>query len=301
MPELVAINGEIFPPGEAKISVFDRGFLYGDGVYEVTRTYGKVLFALEDHVDRLYNSAARIHLKLKWSKQDLMKELYRIVDAAQQDDLYMRVVITRGAAKINLDPNSSTEPNIVVFVQNLPQIAPEMYTTGQVLITSTVQRNSKQALDPNIKSGNYLNNIMALEEAKRRRAHDAVMVNRDGYITEGTTWNMYMVKDGVYYSPPDSADMLLGITRKIVRQLARDHHFEWQERFTPADVKGADEAFTTSSLKEVMPVLSLDGIVIGPQIAGPQIENPQIPGPMTKQLAQAYRQFVEKYCREHWR
>lgn len=289
MRELVAINGKLFPPEEAKISVFDRGFLYGDGVYEVTRSYGRVLFALEEHIDRLFNSARRIDLDLGYDKKGLIQELYRLYDQANMDDVYLRVIFTRGEGVISLDPAMATKPNMVVMIRPLDKGNPAVYQTGVDIVTSTVQRNPKKSLDPNIKSGNYLNNILAIAEAKKKGAYDALMVNKDGHVTEGTTWNVLMVKGGAVITPPDDADMLLGITRKTLKKICKDLDIVWQERFfTPDELKGAEEAFISSSIREVLSIRSIDGKVVG----GGR------PGPVTLKLAKAYTAYVEKYCRE---
>jgi branched-chain amino acid aminotransferase len=292
MADLVAINGEIFKPEDARISVFDRGFLYGDGVYEVTRSYGRVLFALEDHIERLYRSADRIGLDIGMTREELSTELYRIHDAAQRPDRYIRVVVTRGEGKINLDPTTRLQSNIVVFVQDVPAFDPKLYETGQDIITASILRNPKKSLDPNVKSGNYLNNILALGEAKKRKAHDAVMVSAQGHVTEGTTWNIYMVQDGAYVSTPDDGDILQGITRKIIRDIIKSNGMKWVERFfTPDEMKKAPEVLSTSSIREVMGIRTVDDVTIG---------NGR-PGPATLKLAQLYKEYVTRYCKERAR
>jgi branched-chain amino acid aminotransferase len=287
MSDFVAINGHLCRPEEAKISVFDRGFLYGDGIYEVTRSYGRVLFALEEHIDRLYNSARLIALDIGYEKTGLIKELYRLYKQVNRDDIYMRVIITRGEGQISLDPAAATKPNMVVIFKDLPPIDAKLYDTGVDVITASIQRNPKKSLDPNIKSGNYLNNILAMAEAKKQGAYDALMVNREGHVTEGTTWNVLMVKGGVVVTPPDEADILHGITRKILKKLCKQNDILWQERFfAPDELKAADEVFLSSSLREVLPIRSVDGKSIG---------NGK-PGPVAERLAGIYKQYVREYC-----
>ncbi|MDZ4675874.1 MAG: aminotransferase class IV [Oligoflexia bacterium] len=289
MRELVAVNGEIFKPEEAKISVFDRGFLYGDGVYEVARSYGRIFFGLEEHIDRLFNSAQQIGLDIGSSKSELIKEIYRIYKTADRDDCYMRIVVTRGEGPIGLDPAKASKPNIVIFVKDIPQVDPKLYETGMDIITASVLRNPKKSLDPNIKSGNYLNNVMAMGEASRQKAHDAVMVNRDGKVTEGTTWNIFMVKNGGLVTAPDEADILQGITRRKLKSIAELAGIKWEERyFTSDELKKADEVFTTGSVKEVMPVKTIDGTLIGSGKVGP----------VTLKLAKLYKEHVKDYCKE---
>jgi branched-chain amino acid aminotransferase len=288
--ELVSVNGEVFKPSEAKISVFDRGFLFGDGVYEVARSYGQVLFALEEHIERLFNSASRIGLDIGRTPEEICKEMYEIYNEAKQLDMYVRIVVTRGNVdQINIDPSHPAACNTVIYVKELGKIDPSCYTDGVDIVTAKVFRNPKKSLDPNIKSGNYLNNVMAIGEAKVKKAYDAVMTNSEGFITEGPTWNMFMVKDGTYVTPPDDSDILLGITRKILRKICVQNRLKWEERnFTPDDVRGAEEAFSTGSVKEVMPIRSLDGVKIG---TGK-------PGPATQKLSQLYKDYVSNYIKD---
>jgi branched-chain amino acid aminotransferase len=290
MAELVAINGEVFRPEEARISVFDRGFLFGDGVYEVVRSYGMVLFALEDHLDRLFNSAARIDLDIGYTKESMAKELYRVYRQSAQNDMYLRVVITRGESqRINIDPSQKLKPNIVIYIKDIEKADPRLYDEGVDIVTATVFRNTKKSLDPNIKSGNYLNNVLAIGEAKKKKAYDAVMTNKDGFVTEGPTWNIFMVKNGHYITPPDDSDILHGITRKILKGICLKNKLPWDEKpFTVAELKGADEAFSTGSVKEVLAIRSVDGQKIGTVV----------PGPMTQKLAKLYKEYVQDYCRE---
>lgn len=289
MQEIVAVNGQIFKPEEARISVFDRGFLYGDGVYEVARSYNGIFFGLEDHIDRLFHSAQMIDLDIGLSRVGLIKEIYRIHRESQIPDSYMRVVVTRGEGRINLDPAASTKANIVVFIRPLDPIDPAFYEKGVDLIMASVLRNTKKALDPNVKSGNYLNNILALAEAKKKKAYDALMINREGYVTEGTTFNIFFVKNKTIVTSPDEADILQGITRKTLIKIAHREHLKCETRFfTPQELKNADEAFTSSSVKEVMPVRTIDGVKIG-----------SAPGELTKKFSQLYKQYVADYCKHH--
>ncbi len=288
LTELVAINGEIFKPSEAKISAFDRGFLYGDSVYEVARRYNGVFFALEDHIERMFYSASRIDLNLQMDERDYMAEIYRVAHESDLQDAYMRIIVTRGEAGINLDPYSSDNISRVIYMRKLDSyVKPETYVKGIDIVTATTLRNTKKAMDPNIKSGNYLNNIMALGEAKRAKVHDAIMVNRDGFVTEGTTWNFYYVKDGVVYMAPDDADLLKGITRKKIRIVCEENEIKLVEKyFTPEEVYQADEAFGTGSVKEVAPIRSVDGKLL----------NNGNPGPVTERLMKLYRALVDEYC-----
>jgi branched-chain amino acid aminotransferase len=187
MKDVVAINGKVFAPQDAMVSVFDRGFLYGDSVYEVARSYHHIFFALEDHIERLFRSAKRIGLEIGLTPADLIKEIYKVYEQSGLEDAYMRIVVSRGEGPINLDPTNFTHPNIVIIIKALEPAQVSLYSTGMKVVTSTFLRNAKEALDPNIKSGNYLNNILALGEAKKKKADDALLVNREGFVTEGTT------------------------------------------------------------------------------------------------------------------
>lgn len=285
MKELVSVNGEIYKPEDAKISVFDRGFLYGDAIYEVTRSYGKVLAHLELHIDRLYRSADRLAMPLPWSKEELIAELYRIHKAADGEDAYIRIQVSRGEGPISLDPRAARGVNTVIYVKPVPKPNPENYTKGVSVVTTDVLRNSKNAIDPNIKSGNYLNNILAIQKGLATNAAECLMVNREGFITEATTSNIYMVKDGRVYSSPDNFDILWGITRSRVRELARAHNVDWVEKgFTPEELRNADEVFLTSSIREVMPVSHVDGRAIK-----------SCPGSKTQQLLDLYRADLKSY------
>lgn len=290
MAEIVAVNGEIFRPEEAKISVFDRGFLFGDGVYEVVRSYGRVLFAIEDHIDRMIKSAGRIDLDLGGTRDEIIKEMYRVYKKADQDDMYVRIVVTRGTGqRINIDPNQPLKCNTVIYVKAIEKWDPIQHAEGVDIVTASVFRNPKKSLDPNIKSGNYLNNIMAISEAKKKKVYDAVMTNSEGFITEGPTWNVFIVKDGAYISPPDEADILHGITRKIIKGICKEKNLKYVERFfTTAEFKDADEAFSTGSVKEILAIRSLDGVKIGTGR----------PGPLTQKLALLYKEYVKNYCQE---
>ncbi len=288
--ELVSINGEIFKPSKAKVSVFDRGFLYGDSVYEVARRYDGVFFGLEDHIDRMFYSASRIGLDLKKTKRDYISEIYRVAEVSGLDNAYMRIVVTRGEGGINLDPNSSDNINCVIFMRGAEKfIVPENYKNGLDIITAVTERNTKKATDPNVKSGNYLNSVLALGEAKKSKSHDAIMVDRDGFVTEGTTWNFYIVKKGVVITPPEDSDILLGITRKKLKEICKKNKIPFKEKkFKPSEAQKADEAFASGSFKEVTPIRSLDGKVFPSGV----------PGPMTEKLMKLYKNSVKEYCRK---
>jgi branched-chain amino acid aminotransferase len=285
--DLVAINGQIFKPEDAKISVFDRGFLFGDAVYEVTRSYGRILYQIEPHIQRLYQSAEKIGMDLEISEDEAIRELYRIYRLVDKDDKYLRVQVTRGEGAIGMSSQLATKRNWVVYIKDIDRVPQEFYDEGVAIVTSQRHRNTKLALDPNIKSGNYLNNVLAFQDAAKYRAFEAVMVDNKGFITEGTTSNIFRVERGVIYTPPTTSDLLKGITRATVFEIARQEKLELIEsHFTPRELRDSDEVFLTSSTREVLPVATVDGTKIKSHRAGV----------VTQKIAKAYKQAVAYYC-----
>jgi len=192
---IVNINGDLFPPSDAKISIFDRGFLFGDSVYEVTRSYDGVIFLLEEHLNRLWNSARLLSMTIPWSKEQLKDEIKKAIKHLKLKNVYIRLIVTRGEGEINLDPQASHNHNFIIIVKEQKDNPSWWYDDGVSLHIPDVMRNPQKALDPNIKSGNYLNNVMALIKAKEKNAFDAVMLNKDGMITEGSVSNIWMIKN----------------------------------------------------------------------------------------------------------
>lgn len=286
MRELVTINREIFEPSQAKISVFDRGFLFGDGVYEVTRSYGKILFQLESHVERLIRSAQSIGMDLGMSRDELMEEIYWAHREANGENAYMRIQISRGTGVIGLDPALSQGTTRVIYLKPLPERNHTHITQGLDIAISDVTRNTKRALDPNIKSGNYLNNILAIVRSKGTPVQEWIMTDSEGRVTEGTTSNIWFVKDGVVVGVPDEADILFGITRQIVRDISLRSKIRLQERFfSPKELLTADEVFITSSTREIMPVKTIDGKLVKVS-----------PGPVSQRLLDDYQTVIKEYC-----
>lgn len=284
--KLVSINGKLYPPEEAKISVFDRGFLYGDAVYEVARSYGRVFFELEAHIERMFQSAEMISMDLQKSQQAYIDEIYKVYSHVKENDMYMRIQITRGEGTIGLSTKNAEKPNVVIYIRTLEATPAEYYSRGVSIVTTDRLRNSKKALDPNIKSGNYLNNLLAFREATKASAYESIMVNSKNLVTEGTTANVYMVKNGEVISPPDDFDILRGITRRILKGLCKDLNIPFVERgFTPQEMESADEVFLTSSTKEVLPVYLVNTSKVK-----------SAPGPLSQKLGLAYKQYVKEYC-----
>lgn len=264
---LIKIDGETFRTRDAaRVSVFDHGFLFGDSVYEVIRTYGGRPFEVGPHLARLFRSAKGISLDVPRSKEALAAEIDATVrEAACPGEAYVRLVVTRGVGEIDINPEVCARPSVVLIVKDLAPWAPALYERGTDLaIVSTVTRNEPGTVDPSIKTGNYLNSVLALIEARRRGAQDAVMLNGHGHVTECTTSNIFFVKDSVLLTPSLESGILSGITRSDVIRLARENGVHCREGSFKADeLRRADEAFITSTTRGIMPVGTIDGKPVG--------------------------------------
>jgi branched-chain amino acid aminotransferase len=280
MTELVSIDGRIVPPEAATVSVFDRGFLYGDSVFEVLRTYGGILFGFEEHVARLARSA-KLAL-IDFSDIELLRgEILAVIRATGNTETYIRVVVTRGTGKmLGLDPSLARAPSRVVIATAVPPMPREMYERGIAVITYRTQRVSEGTSAAGAKLGNYLLSILATHEAHARGAEEALILDARGQVVEGTTSNVFLVRDGALVTPPDDAGLLAGITRGKVLELAREMGIPVGMRtFPPSELASADEVFITSSIRELVPVVASDGVPAG----GGK------PGVLTKRLLDAYR------------
>ena len=282
---IVCINGRFTPPEEATVSIFDRGFLYGDSIYEVTLTYDKIPFLLDAHLERLKRSASGISLNIQFPLQDLKKYIYQGLEQMEGERNYIRIIITRGGGEIGLDPNLSDGQNLFIIFRDLKNYPVEWYEKGVSLVFTEIMRNSKKAIDPNVKSGNYLNNVMAISQAKEKGAYDAIMLNSLGHVTESTSANIWLVKDKGFFTPPIEAGLLGGITRQNLLEIGKENGLHMEEKqLTPYDFRHADEIFMTSSTREVLPVTLLDNQAVGSGV----------PGECTQMLHQLYRDFVKK-------
>lgn len=294
------VNGTITPLNEAKVSLLDRGFLYGDSIYEVTRTYDGVPFFLEEHFDRLENSAKLARMKLAQTREFLTEEIKRTVAAAtpqKGEDVFVRYTMTRGEGAIDLDPAAAQRTSYMIMVKELPAWKPEFFSSGMVLAIPSVLRNSPLSLDPNIKSGNYLNNILAVAEAKELGAHDAFMLSPDGKLTEASNSNVSFVTGGEVvtplHEPRTHTGNLRGITKTLVGTLAAAAGLKYRERAViPADLAAATECFVSSATREIMPVRA----VILP--GGKRQEFPAGGGAITKKLQAEYKEYVRGYVTE---
>jgi branched-chain amino acid aminotransferase len=284
MTTRVLIDGTIFDERDAVVSVFDRGFLYGDSVYEVARTSGGRPVDLGRHLDRLARSAAAIGLELP---ADIDAAVRRTLEAAGNPESYIRVVVTRGGGDIGLDPALADRPRLVVIVKTLVLPAPALYASGCDVALVAVRRNPRRALDPAVKSGNYLNNIMALAEARRGRAYESIMLNPDGRLVEGSTSNVFLARDRRLLTPAFEDGLLDGITRRRVLELAAAAGIDAGEAHLDADdLRRAPEAFITSSVRGVVPIARVDDEPLA-----------AAPGPMTAELMRRYDEFLAAVAR----
>jgi len=282
MNVLVSIDGRIVPAAEATVSVLDRGFLYGDSVFEAFRTYGRVPFALDAHLERLARSAARTLIELPVSLAVLRSETEALLAAAGQHESVVRMMVTRGSAQtLGLDPSLARGPRRVTFAVELTELPDELYERGATVITYPTQRIADATNAAGAKLANYLVAVLAMREAKAQGAEEALVLNGAGEVAEGCTSNVFLVEAGVLVTPPESMGILLGITREHVLELAKQAGIRVEERpFLAADLARAEEAFITSSIREIVPIIAVDGTVIG---TGK-------PGPVTRRLIAAFRQ-----------
>jgi len=261
----VYLNGQLVDKEKAVVSVFDHGLLYGDGVFEGIRAYNGRVFKLREHLDRLFNSARAIMLQIPMSKKALEEAVLTTLRANRLKDAYIRLVITRGEGDLGLDPRKCVRPSLFIITDKIALYPQDLYDKGLSVITSSIRRNIAEALNPCIKSLNYLNNVLAKAEASRHNAPEAIMLNREGYVAECTGDNIFVLKENTLITPPTSAGALEGITRNIVMDIAKNK-LKLQvkeELFTPYHVYVGDEVFLTGTAAEVIPVTEVDGRVIG--------------------------------------
>lgn len=258
------LDGELVEQNEAKISVFDHGLLYGDGVFEGIRVYNGRVFRLEEHIRRLFDSAKAIVLKLPWTAEEVCQHTVDTVNANGLTDGYVRLVITRGVGSLGINPFTCERPSMFIIASSISLYPPEYYKTGLDLITCATRRPAPAALMPQVKSLNYLNNVMAKIEAIQADALEAVMLNEQGFVAECTGDNLFIIRDGELLTPPVSDGALNGITRQVILELAEQLGVPSNEqRMTRYDIFTADECFLTGTAAEVIPVVSLDRRVIG--------------------------------------
>ncbi len=278
------IDGVRAAPGSAQVSVFDRGFLYGDSVFETMRTYGGRPFALREHVDRLVWSASRVFIDVPVEARELCEEVERATREAGFSESYLRLMVTRGVGALGLDPGLSERPLRVLIVAPLVAPPPEAYRDGVSVITFATQRVADATGAAGAKIGNYLVAVLAMRQARQAGAVEALIADHEGRVVEGSTSNVFVVKDGALYTPAESDGILPGITRArviaVARELSYPLVFGALERSL---LESADEVFVSSSIRELLPVVRIDGRVVG---AG-------VPGPTTRALHAAFRESVQ--------
>jgi branched-chain amino acid aminotransferase len=278
MTRLVSIDGSIVPPEEARVSVYDRGFLYGDSVFETVRTYAGEPFALAEHMARLERSAERVGIAMPIPPAELGMELRRAVRAARNPESYARAMLTRGSGPVGLDPALASAPLRVILVEPLVPLPASIYRDGVKVITVRTARAADAA--HGAKVGNYLASLLALKEARAAGAHEALVLDAAGQVIEGTTSNVFLVRGRGLVTPPEQAGILAGITRAHLLDIAREIGLDVRlEPVTPGDLARADEVFVSSSIREVVPVVAVDDCAIGKGS----------PGPVTRSLHEAFR------------
>jgi len=280
----VYVNGKYRDEGDAMISVFDHGLLYGDGIFEGIRAYHGRVFKLKEHIDRLFCSAKAILLNIPMSHEELSRA---VVDTCRHNEVrdgYIRLLVTRGVGTLGLNPKSCKEPSVVIIAGKIQLYPQEYYEKGLDIITVPTVRNLHSALNPAIKSLNYLNNILAKIEANNAGCEEAIMLNVEGFVAECTGDNVFIVKENQLLTPPLTAGALYGITRRVVLDLGVELGFKVAEtNLTRYDLFNADECFLTGTGAELVPVVRLDGRVIG---TGK-------PGPITERLVAQYRALTK--------
>lgn len=280
----IYIDGEYYDKENAKISVFDHGLLYGDGVFEGIRVYHKRVFKLKEHIERLFYSAKAILLTIPMTQEALCQAVVEACRTNGLDNGYIRLIVTRGAGSLGLSPNSCKKPSVIIIANEIQLYPKEFYEQGMEIITAATSRNFVNAVNPAIKSLNYLNNILAKIEASNAGCEEAIMLNSDGFVAECTGDNVFILHQGKIFTPPLAAGALYGITRNTVIDLARQEGFTVEEKnLTRYDLFIADECFLTGSGAEIVPVVMIDKRVIGEGK----------PGKVTRQLEEKYHELTK--------
>lgn len=285
---MIYLNNKLVSESKAKVSVFDHGFLYGDGIYETLRAYNRVVFKIDEHIERLFRSASMISLKIPQSADEIKRAVYKTIMANGQNDAYIiRISISRGTGTIGLDPELCPKPTFVIISRPFKEYPKEYYEKGVKIAIVNVRRNFKGALNPQIKSLNFLNNILAKIESKNKGAYEAIMLNHRGYIAEGTITNIFFVNNNILCTPSLDVGILDGITRRIILDLAKGLKIKTKEgKFTRRYLYNAQEVFISNTTMEVMPVTEIDNIKIGTKV-----------GKITQMLSLAYKKKVSEYLK----
>jgi len=290
MEQKIYLNGEFVSRKEAKISVYDHGLLYGDGVFEGLRTYNGKIFKLQEHIDRLYKSAKYICLDIPLSKEKLAEAIIETVRVNRYKDCYIRIVITRGEGDLGLAPEKCKSATTFVIVDKIELYPEKFCREGIEIITVPTQRNNSQNLDPQVKSLNYLNNILAKIEAQNAGFKEAIMLNREGFVTECTADNIFIVENDVLKTPSTYIGVLDGITRRVVMEIAKRLSIEVKEEIISRyNLFNAQECFLTGTAAEIIPIVKIDGRAIGSGKAGN----------ITNKIRGAFKELIEKEGMEY--
>jgi len=283
MSQKIWLDGNLVDEADAKISVFDHGLLYGDGIFEGIRFYNGRVFRLEEHIERLFDSAKAILLKMPWTLEEICKATVDTCKANGLTDGYIRLVITRGTGPLGLNPHQCPTPSMFIIASGISLYPDSCYENGLEVVTCSTRRPAPAALSPQVKSLNYLNNVMAKVEAIKAGAQEGLMLNEQGYVAECTGDNIFVIKKGVISTPPVSDGSLDGITRQVIFELADRLGYELKERsMTRYDLYTADEIFLTGTAAEVIPLVKLDEREIGDGK----------PGEMSQKMIAAFRELA---------
>ncbi|TKH46575.1 branched-chain-amino-acid transaminase [Paenibacillus terrae] len=287
----IYLDGQHVTKENAKVSVYDHGFLYGDGIFEGIRIYNGNIFKCKEHLDRLYDSAKSIQLKIPLSPDEMLEAMAETIRLNEMRNGYIRLVVSRGAGNLGLDPLRCPKASVIIIVEQLAIYPEEAYLTGLKTISVSQRRNIPDALNPKIKSLNYLNNILVKIQSNYAGVGEAIMLNSQGYVTEGSADNIFIVKNGVLYTPPCYLGALEGITRNAIIDLCAELGYALKEQpFTLHDVYVADEVFFTGTAAEVIAAYEVDGRTIGSGVAGP----------VTLELLAEFRKIVDQDGYKVW-
>jgi len=277
---VVYVDGEWYPKSKATISVFDHGLLYGDGVFEGIRVYNGVIFQFKEHLDRLYSSAKSIKLEVPLPPENMTRAVTETLKRNGLKDAYIRLVVTRGVGDLGVDPRKCKKASVIIIIEYVdPSFGTLAKQRGISAIISSVRRDAVDATTHEIKSLNYLNSVLAKIEAVDAGADDALMLDRNGFVSEATTTNIFVIRDGEIFTPPSTAGILPGVTRRRIIRLAKELGYDiTKKELTPHNVITADEAFLTGTLAEIVPLVKVKGIEIG---------NGK-PGPITQRIMEAF-------------
>lgn len=283
--QMIYMDGNFVKKEDAKVSVYDHGFLYGDGVFEGIRSYNGNVFRLEEHLERLYDSAKSVMLEIPHSVEELTSIVVETLRRNELKDAYIRLVVSRGPGNLGLDPLSCPRPSVIVIAEALSLFPKALYETGIEIVSVATRRSRSDVLSPKVKSLNYMNNILVKIEANLAGVSEALMLNDQGYVAEGSADNIFIVRKNKLLTPPGYVGALEGITRNAIMEVAEEKGYEMQEAvFTRHDVYVADEVFLTGTAAEVIAVVKVDGRTIGDGK----------PGPVTNDLLSSFRELVQQ-------